>query len=489
MRLGFWPRVNTDNTDRKKSKTLIRVIRVHPWPILFLAALLLSWANIARAAAAAPPVVTRLASGATLIVSPEPDSPLVALDIFLRVGQAEERQARLNGAPAPAGITSLIARAWLSGSEGRGAESLARDIGGLGGNVGTDFGGDYVELYAVTTAGPDTFNKAAATLIANVIGRPAFDEDALVAARQDQLRALQLENDALFAHTLSRVRSRVWDVSPYAGSPLGTEQSVRGITVAQVRAFYHAYFRPDRAVIVVAGNVEPDAVRREIEANIGAAGWAQRGVSPPTAPLAPETLAKTPPDVSVGRRSRATVLMAGFLAPSTSRPDDYAALLVLDALVGGGKGGRLFRNVRDTRGIGYDVGSLVQPGRYQSLLAGYLATITLLRGPNGQVRSTLGEASRALVDEMRSLAQSERPLTEAEIARAKAYVKGRYALRHERLKDRAYLLGWSEVMGLGAAFDTSFDARIDAVTPEQVRGLARTVLGANHVLAATVPES
>ncbi len=439
-------------------------------------------------ARAAPPIVTKLASGATLIIAPEPDSPLVAIDVFFQVGYAEERQSGRRGKPVPEGITALLTQAWLGGSEGRGAETLARDIGGLGGNVGANAGGDYVELYAVTSAGAQTFQKAAATLITNVIGRPLFDDAAIETARQSQLRALLLQNDQLFASALGRVRGRLWDDSPYAArSPLGTEKSVRAITPAQVRAFYATFFRPDRAVIVVTGNVDAQTAQKEIEANIGASGWAEKGASPTPLPLAPETLARTPPDVSVGRRARVTVLMAGFLAPGTEHPDDYAALLLVDALAGGGKGGRLFREVRDERGIGYDVGSLVQPGRYQSLLAGYLATVTLLRGPNGP-RSVLGEVSGTLLDALRSLASAERPPTGAEIARAKAFVKGRYALRHERLKERAFLLGWSEVMGLGASFDTTFDARMDAVTPDAIQRMARTVLGGNHVFAVTLPE-
>ena len=462
-------------------------------PPLLLGALCLLCASAfspqkARAADAPTRVtVTKLASGATLIVAPEPDSPLVAVDIFFRVGYAEERQSGRRGVPVPEGITALLTRAWLGGSEGRGAETIARDIGGLGGNVGADAGGDYVELFAVTSAGAQTFQKAAATLIANVIGRPSFDDAAIETARRDQLRALLLQNDPLFASALGRVRNRLWDDSPYARSPLGTEESVRAITAAQVRAFYATYFRPDRAVIVVAGNVDPQMAQKEIEANIGAAGWAEKGPSPAPLPIAPETLARTPPDVSVGRRAPVTVLMAGFLAPGTERPDDYAALLVVDALAGGGKGGRLFRTVRDERGIGYDVGSLVQPGRYQSLLAGYLATVTLLRGPNGP-RSVLGEVSGTLLDALKGLASSKRSPTGAEIARAKAFLKGRYALRHERLKERAFLLGWSEIMGLGAAFDTGFDARIEAVTPEAIQRTARAVLGGNHVIAVTLPE-
>ncbi len=429
-------------------------------------------------AAAVKPEVTSLANGARLVVSYEPDSPLVAIDIFFRVGYAEESEKN-------AGITSLLSRAWVSSAQGRGAAMLGADIGGLGGNVGTSFGGDYVELWAVTAAADAAVQSAAQTLIMNVIGRPEFSAGAIQEAKKEQQRDLTLQEDPLFANTLSRLRSRLWDASPYARSPEGTPGTVGALTAEQVRAFYNRYFTPDRAVIVVAGNIRPERARRLVEANMAAGGWRDRGKSPAPRPIAPESLPRPVPTVSVNRRARVTFLMAGFVTPGTLQAADYPSLLVLEALVGAGKTSRLFRNLREARGIGYEVGSILQPGLYQGLFAGYVATGTYRMGPSGP-QPVLSEVSQALVGEMKGLIT--RPPDEAELARARALVVGRYALRHQRLKDRAFLLGWSETMGLGAGFDAGFDARIAAVTLADVKRLAQTVLGANHVLAVTLPD-
>lgn len=428
--------------------------------------------------AAAKPEVSRLASGARLIVSYEPDSPLVAIDVFFRVGYAEESAKN-------AGITALITRAWTASAQGRGARTLSADIDRLGGNVGTRFGGDYAELWAVTPADKNAVDRAAQALIFNIMGRPEFSEEAVEAAKKDQLRAFALENDGLFANTLSRLRARLWDASPYARAPQGTSDTLKSLSATQVRAFYDLYFTPDRAVIVVAGNLRPEAARKLVETNIGASGWPNKSRSPKVRPIPPEFLPRPVPTVTVDRRAPVTFMMAGFVTPGTEQQQDYPALVLLEVLVGSGKSSRLFRNVRDAKGIGYEVGSLIQPGLYQGLLAGYVVTATYRYGPSG-AQPVLGEVSRALLGEMRSLIT--RPPDAAELARAKALVTGRYALRHQRLKDRAYLLGWSEVMGLGAAFDTDFDARVRAVTSTDIQRLAQTILGANHVLAATLPE-
>lgn len=431
--------------------------------------------------AAAKPEVIPLAGGAKLIVSSEPDSPLVAFDIFFRVGYAEET----NDKAAAPGITALISRAWASSAEGRSEAQIGTDIGRLGGNVGSTFGGDFIELYAVVPSDPETVGRAAQLLIQNIIGRPEFSPQAVADAKKDQIRAIRLEDDPLFASTVGQIRSRLWDASPYARSPLGSIETIGAITDTQVRAYYRRYFRPDRAIFVVAGNITTSEAKRLVETTMGASGWSAGPKSPPVRPIAPESLPRPVPAVRVNRQAQATLFMAGFVTPGTQSAADYPVLLLLDALAGAGKSSRLFRTLRDTRGIGYYVGSLLQPGLYQGLLAGYVATASPYRMTPAGPRPILSAVSTSLIAEMRSLIT--RPPDAAELDRAKALLRGRYALRHQRLKERAFLLGWCEVMGLGAAFDTDFDARINAVTGADIERLARRVLDAHHVLAVTLP--
>lgn len=455
--------------------------------LLGLALLTLFLSRVPAVAAVAPPPlpeVIPLDNGARLIVLHEPDAPFVAIDVFFRVGLADEGG---NG-----GILSLLTRAWVTAAQGRNEVQLGGDIGRLGGNVGAWFDGDWTEIWAVSAADETAYQESAATLLWNLVGRPAFSEEAVEAARQELLRAIETERDDPLRHALDRLRARAWDRVPYARSRLGSEEAVRSLTTAQVRKFYADYFRPDRAVIVVAGRLTPAAARRLVESNLKAGGWEEKRLSPPEPTVMPEAIPPNFRDRAISRRAPATILLAGFLTPGVLSNGglDYPALLVLDALLGGGKGARLYRALRDTRPLGYEVRTMLQAGRHQGLLTGYV--IASGTGEGSDPAAVRARIRTELLAEMQALgkpvAEGGRPATETELSRARAFLKGRHAAERQRLKDRAFGAGWAEVMGLGADFDARFDARMDAVTAEEVARLARAVLGGNPVVVYTQAE-
>jgi predicted Zn-dependent peptidase len=147
--------------------------------------------------------------------------------------------------------------------------------------------------------------------------------------------------------------------------------------------------------------------------------------------------------------------------------------------VSGGKACRLFalrdRAAGDTPPIGYDISSRIEAGREQSLwLASISGTI-----PPSQL------AQDAVVVVLRSLADGTAPATEDELARAKLFLKGKHRRERQRLTERASALGYAQVMGLGANFESDYDAQIDAVTVAEVNAMAKRVFGANAAYAAT----
>lgn len=438
---------------------------------------------------AAPPVEAAraealpLTSGARLVVIEEPASPLVAIDVFFRVGLGDEKETW--------GMNALLTRAWITEAQGRSKELLGWDIGRIGGNVGTYFDGDCAEIWAVSRADEASVREAAATLLLNLVTRPAFTDSAVEAARGSLLRDIAREQEDPMRYALDRLRARVWDQAPYSRAPLGSEKTVRGITPTQAREFYARYYRPDRAVIVVAGNIRPEAAKQIVEDNLNAGGWNEKGPSPAETPVRPETVPAGLRDRSVERRAPATTVMAGFLTPGTASSGsrtDYPALLVLDALLGGGKSARLFRTLRDTDGAAYEARSVLQASRQQGVLTGYVIAGGQQKGADEDAASSRARLRESLLREMRSLAASPDAITDADLSRAKAYLKGRHLRDRQRLKDRAFGAGWAEIMGLGAAFDTEYEKRIDAVTKEQVTRLAGVVLGSNPAVVYTLAE-
>lgn len=451
-----------------------------------------------RASATAPGgakvTTTTLANGARLLVLEEPDAPLAALSVLFDVGAADERAGEQ-------GLTSLLARAWVSGTETMSAALMRFELAASGSAVGAWAAGDHVELWAVCRADPFSVDDAARALLMNLLANATFPDDAVIEAKSDQRRSLLRAQDDLVGETLAALRSRVLPGSVSGQRIDGDERGVAALTPEMVRRYYrHHFHAPARALFVFAGRDPADEVQRLIEAHLNAGGWprpaADRATTRPAA-LSPSPTAPTPPpplppglrDLSTGRHAPAPVYALGYLAPGTASPGrtpaDWAALRVLDAVLAGGKGSRLFA-LRDRppadgplkgRPVGYDVRSLLEPGRQGSLWAVYVEGCAP-DVPPAQIKA-------ALLGELAALRDGSRPVTEPEVARAKALLIGQHARDRQRLKDRAYQAGRAEMLGIGAGFEAEFEARIGAVTAEAVGSAARTLLGGNPAAVHT----
>jgi zinc protease len=418
-----------------------------------------------RAGLATAPEVTLLGNGAKLVTLYDPASPVVVIDVFFRVGMGDEIQKP--------GITALVTRAWFSDGRYRSASQLRRDIGAFGSGVGSSFEGDFAEIWSVSESSEAAVEQSAQTLLLNLVASPGFSPEAVAAARDEQLRAIALARGNPLVSTLDRLRGRVWFESPQGRPLLGSAESVSGITAADVQSYYTRFFRPSRAVIVVAGNITAARARSLVEQSLNAAGWSEAGRPAIMDNLpAPERVPASLRDVNLGRPAPASVFAIGYLAPGTraSAAPDWAALLVLDAVLGGGKAGRLFR-LRDNvappeKPIGYEIRTQLLASRSQSLWTAYV------------IGNNPAAATRAsLLGALTALGTGTTPVTDKELLRAKAYLKGKHALERQQRKDQSYALGWAETMGLGARFESDYDALIDAVKKEDVARLARDIFG------------
>jgi predicted Zn-dependent peptidase len=179
-----------------------------------------------------------------------------------------------------------------------------------------------------------------------------------------------------------------------------------------------------------------------------------------------------------------TLLLAGFRAPAVADPD-YPAALVLEAMLGGGKSSRLFRQVRDVGGVGYAVGTLFPTLARPSHLVAYVEY-----DPARDTKPSSADhpnPEKLLLDTVRTLITN--PPSSVEVERAKRYAAGAHALNHQRTRDRAFYLGLYETLGVGYAFDAELSKRIEAVTPQDVARVAKACLNDPTVVAVRPPKA
>jgi zinc protease len=141
--------------------------------------------------------------------------------------------------------------------------------------------------------------------------------------------------------------------------------SVKAITTDDLRAYVHAYLRPDLTTISVVGDVTPDEVRRQLEATFGT--WSAVGAKPDTSEL-PIPPPKAATAFVPAMRDEVSVHL-GQPAPSRRSPDFYALNLMNEILGGGGTfDTRLMNEIRVKRGLVYSVSSSLDVDRYRGSL-------------------------------------------------------------------------------------------------------------------------
>ena len=416
----------------------------------------------ATAGAATPPPVIRhvLPNGLTVLVRSDASVGVVAASLQVRAGSLFETADT-------AGITNFLHRVMIRGTRQHTAVLLTEAIEDLGGSLDASGDVEYGEVRGTALA---RSWEPLLRLMAEVALRPTLPPDEIERERRLIQSALQTRGDTPFQRALDSVLRDLYGPHPYAWPSVGRRESIERIGRDALQAHYAAIYRPDRMVLAVSGNVPGDKVMRAAERLF-------RDMPRPPAPMNVSAVEARPRAERrlVERPVQQAQVLVGYLGPSLVDPD-YAAVRVLGTVLGGGMSGRLFRELRDRRGLAYSVGVLGSFRTGPSFLVTYLGTAP----PNA-------EAAEAGV-----LAEIERvrgeAITEGELARAKAFLLGNLAMDRRTSASHAWYMAFFEVIGAGWDFPDRYARAVDAVTIADVARVAQRYLTRPTVVVLQPPK-
>jgi predicted Zn-dependent peptidase len=392
---------------------------------------------------------TVLANGLTILVRPEPESAVVAIEVFVKVGAQNE-------SPANAGIGQLLAASILAGTKTHSTVKLARLVSEVGGNFHAAWQWNYLEVYAVTVP---AFCEETVSLLSDAVQNSRLDPAAVELSRSTVLNEMRRQADDPFNSAYAAVRRMVHRNTAYDRPFLGDEQSVRSITSKHLAAFYERNFTADKIVVSVVGNIDPQSVTRKIEVCFRNM---KRSASVAADSGALTASSKGAVQQSIGSSASATYVMLGYPAAGVDDPD-YPAMCVANVLLGGNKSSLLFAKLREERGLGYQVGTLYPALRGSSQIVAYLGMDSSRATPE-----IVEDVKKTMLDQVAALRSGK--FSDEDLERAKRYLIGHHALDHQRTRDRAFNLGWAEAMGLGYQYDLQgvYPEKINRVTREDV---------------------
>lgn len=323
-------------------------------------------------------------------------------------------------------------------------------------------------------AGRDTVHGAIRTLARNknevfkmvglALTKPRFDQDAIERARsqlQEFLRREQNDPNTIAYRTWLK---GMYPEHPYGRTVDGTADTIAKFTKEDLHALHRATFGRDNLVVGVIGDISAEELAPLLDEAFG--GLPEKSAPIDIADVQPTTTGK----VSVQRMTiPQSVVMFGHGALKRDDPEFYAAIVMNHILGGGTFSSRLYTEVREKRGLAYSVTSYLNPFEKGPLYMGQVAT------ENARVKESI-DIIRA---EWKQMAEGH--VTEAEVAEAKTYLTGSYALRFASASDMARMLVNTQIDGNGTDYFAKRNDYINAVTLADVKRVAARLLKADQL--------
>ncbi|MBO1336060.1 pitrilysin family protein [Streptomyces sp. VRA16 Mangrove soil] len=407
---------------------------------------------------------TTLPGGLRIVTETLPSVRSATFGIWAHVGSRDETPT-LNGA------THYLEHLLFKGTKKRSALDISAAIDAVGGEMNAFTAKEYTCYYARVL---DTDLPLAIDVVCDMLTGSLIEEEDVDAERGVILEEIAMTEDDpgdcvhdLFAHTM------LGD-TPLGRPVLGTVDTINALSRNQIARFYKKHYDPTHLVVAAAGNVDHNKVVRQVRAAFERAG-ALTGAATPMGPrTGHRTLRAAGRMELLGRKTEQAHVILGM--PGLARTDDRRwAMGVLNTALGGGMSSRLFQEVREKRGLAYSVYSYTSSFADCGLFGVYAGC-----RPN-QVHDVL----KICRDELDQVAQHG--LTDDEIARAVGQLKGSTVLGLEDTGALMNRIGKSELCwGEQMSVDDML-ARISEVTPDEVRQVAREILGQRPSLSVMGP--
>ena len=402
-----------------------------------------------------------LPNGLRLLVREDPRLPLVSAVACFKAGILAE-SAETNG------INRLHSRVLLKGTQTRTAEQIAEEIESLGGSIGAESGNNSFGV-SVKVMQPDL--AAGLELLADVLLNPTFPQNEIAREKEAQLASIKAEEEEPTSLARNLMRRTLYAGHPYGLRSSGTPETVTALDRGQLLAFHQQFVAARNGVIAVFGAVKAHTVKALVEKALGElpSGHSALDEPPQPAPLAASL------SVEEFMEKEQAIVMVGFRGLDLFSPDRHALELIEEA--SSDLGSRFFVRIREKLGLAYFVGASQVAGLVPGPFVFYLGT------DPAKVEAVKAE----FLDEIRALGADG--LTEEELARAKAKLLGQEAMRNQSNDAFAHACALDELYGLGFDEYTRLRARIEAVTLDDVRAVARRLFSeAPSVLAVVRPE-
>jgi zinc protease len=401
-----------------------------------------------------------LGNGLTLILVERHHLPIVKATFGIKAGSLIEPEEK-------AGLANLTAILLTSGTKTRTEAEINEEIEYVGASLNGSGGDDYI------TVNLSVLKKdihLGFDLLSDVLVNPSFPEDELDKKRERVKGRLKAQEEDPGFVASKEFKKSVFGSHPYGRLVAGSAETLDKITRSDLVEFHKTFYTPNNAIMSVVGDVTVNEVKNLLERYFSK--WKSREIKEPST-LGPETEKKKEMIIIDKDLTQANIVL-GHVGIRRDEPDYYAVSVMNYILGGGGFASRLMQNIREEKGLVYDIHSFFSADKYSGSFQIGLQT------KNESANTAIEE----ILDEIIMI--TEQPVSDEELSDAQAFLTGSFPMRIETSSRIAKFLVAVEYYELGIDYIDKYPEYINSVTKDDVLRVAKEYLDPKNIVFVVV---
>jgi len=395
------------------------------------------------------PIKTQLDNGLTIILEEDHSAPVVAFQMWVRVGSADEEDGE-------AGISHVFEHMLFKGTARRKVGQIAAEVEAAGGYINAFTSYDQTVLHLALAS---RYFDTGLDIISDAIQNSSFDPLELSRETNVVLEELKMGEDDPDRKLYKTILETAYTTHPYKRPVIGFEDTVRGLTRKQILQFFKRWYIPNNMTLVVVGDFDPQKALLAIKDTFRDFRSAPqphkpRPAEPPQKGLKMKILTQDIKETHMG---------LAYHIPSLSHPDIYT-IDILSVILGQGESSRLYQRLKAKEPLVHTVSSYAMTPKEPGV---FFITSTL---EGRYVKKALEEILRE-VYRIRY-----EGVTQAEMEKAKLNLESEFIYQRETMEGRARQLGYFETVAGDIAFEKRYLEGIRGVTSEDIKKVVKTYL-------------
>ncbi len=397
----------------------------------------------------------KLPNNAILLLTPNSANDIIAISIIAKGGEFIEN------VPGTGKLTSSM---MLKGTKNYSSEELSQMLEDSGIKIVPSSKADMFSINVLTTK---TEYDKTLKLLNEIVNNATFDNYELEKIKKEKLNQIKKKRDIPLQKAIEEYLTLIYQGSVYSNSNKVIEKTIPQIKRDDLVKFYEEIFAPQNLIISINGNVDKDKTISELTKIFNLKNGEKFDYNKYSVPNITTQRIST----QIDKNTQTDWLLISWQTDGITNLKDYATLQVIDSLLGTGMSSRLFRNLRESEGLAYQLGSSFSP----HMLRG---NFTIYIGTNSQ---TLEHSKSKLFDEINKL-KTEYVGTK-ELQEAKDKIIGQFVIGQETNLEKASLIGWFETSERGYDFKNQYEKLINSVTETDIIDVANKYFNNNYVMS------